>query len=135
MYSDQDLEYFKTLLVEKKENLQENIRRQMLGNDNNNDKWLADAIDVASALTLERLQLKLLDRDRKLLKSIDNALKKIEDGLYGYCEGTGEIIPRKRLEARPWCSYSVQYKEMLERRAKVCKVNGITCYDNENFDD
>ncbi len=79
---------------------------------------MADEVDLASATTEQDLTFKLLDRDRKLLNEIEHALQKIEFGDFGYCEGTGEPIPKRRLELRPWCRYSVKYKEQLERMKK-----------------
>ena len=54
----------------------------------------------------------------KLLAEIDHAIEKIDTGEYGFCEGTGEVIPKRRLELRPWCRHSVKYKEQLERMKK-----------------
>ena len=79
---------------------------------------MMDDVDLASITTSQNLTLKLLDRDRKLLGEIDHALAKIESGDYGFCEGTGEPIPRRRLEVRPWCRHSVKFKEQLERMKK-----------------
>lgn len=90
---------------------------------------MADEVDLASATTEQDLTFKLLDRDRKLLNEIDHALQKIEFGDYGYCEGTGEAIPKRRLELRPWCRYSVKYKEQLERMKKSGRGVG----DEEEF--
>ena len=77
-----------------------------------------DEVDLASMTTEQNLTFKLLDRDRKLLAEIEHALGKIDSGDYGYCEGTGEPIPKRRLEVRPWCRHSVKYKEQLERMKK-----------------
>lgn len=79
---------------------------------------MMDEVDFASITTSQNLTLKLLDRDRKLLAEIDHAINKIESGDYGYCEGTGDPIPKRRLEVRPWCRHSVKYKEQLERMKK-----------------
>lgn len=80
---------------------------------------MMDDVDLASVTTSQNLTLKLMDRDRKLLNEIDHALSKIETGDYGFCEGTGEGIPKRRLEVRPWCRHSVKYKEQLERMKKT----------------
>ena len=79
---------------------------------------LVDEVDQASAMVEQNLTFRLLDRDRKLLTEIEHALAKIDSGDYGYCEGTGEAIPKRRLELRPWCRHSVKYKEKLERMKK-----------------
>ncbi|MBX3211155.1 MAG: TraR/DksA C4-type zinc finger protein [Labilithrix sp.] len=59
--------------------------------------------------------LRLADKERKLLVEIDRALAKFESDTYGICEGTGEPIGLRRLEARPWTRFSIAYKEQLER--------------------
>ena len=79
---------------------------------------MLDEVDLASATTEQNLTFKLLDRDRKLLQEIEHALEKIKTGEYGFCEGTGEQIPKRRLEVRPWCRHSVKFKEQLERMKK-----------------
>lgn len=57
----------------------------------------------------------MAERDAKLLREINHALVKCEDGTYGYCEGTGEEpIGRARLKVRPWTRYSIAYKEEIE---------------------
>ncbi len=84
-----------------------------------------DEVDLASATVEQNLTFKLLDRDRKLMAEIEHALSKIDHGEYVLCEGTGEVIPKRRLEVRPWCKYSVKYKEQLERRKKSGRGVGI----------
>jgi len=59
--------------------------------------------------------LGLMDSERKLLAEIDDALRRIEDGTYGICEGNGEPISKERLEAIPWARYCVAYASMLEK--------------------
>ncbi len=80
-----------------------------------------DEVDLASATIEQNLTFRLLDRDRKLLSEIDHAIKKIETGEFGICEGTGEAIPKRRLELRPWTRHSVKYKEYLEKLKKANK--------------
>lgn len=63
----------------------------------------------------QEFALGLLDSERKLLHEINDALLRIEDGTYGICEGTGEPIPKPRLEASPWARYSVKYASLLEK--------------------
>lgn len=74
-----------------------------------------DEMDVASQFQDQAFLLRLADKERKLLLEIDNALWKFSNGSYGFCEGTGDPIGYRRLEARPWTRYSVEYKEQLER--------------------
>ena len=80
---------------------------------------LADEVDIASANVEQNVTFKLLDRDRRLLSEINRAIQKIASGDYGYCEGTGEVIPKKRLQLTPWTRYSVRHQEQLERTRKI----------------
>ena len=78
-----------------------------------------DLTDRASAETDHALELRTRDRERKLITKINEALEKVEDGSYGYCEETGEPISIKRLEARPVATLSLEAQERHERREKV----------------
>lgn len=78
-----------------------------------------DLNDRASSETDRALELRTHDRARKLLAKIENALRKIEDGSYGYCEVTGEPINLKRLEARPVATLSLEAQEQHERKEKI----------------
>jgi DnaK suppressor protein len=80
---------------------------------------LADMSDWASFETERNFQLRARDRERKLLSKIDEALRRIEDGSYGYCEETQEPIGLKRLEARPIATLSIEAQERHERREKI----------------
>lgn len=78
-----------------------------------------DLTDRASSETERALELRTRDRQRKLVAKIDAALRRIEDGTYGYCEETGEPISLKRLDARPIATLSIEAQERHERREKV----------------
>ena len=78
-----------------------------------------DLTDRASSETDRALELRTRDRERKLISKIDEAVQRIEDGTYGYCEETGEPISLKRLEARPIATLSIEAQERHERREKV----------------
>ncbi|WMT85723.1 RNA polymerase-binding protein DksA [Pelagibacterium sp. 26DY04] len=78
-----------------------------------------DMADRASSESDRALELRTRDRQRKLIAKIDAALKRIEDGSYGYCEETGEPIGLARLDARPTATLSLEAQEMHERREKV----------------
>ncbi|MCL6609315.1 MAG: RNA polymerase-binding protein DksA [Geminicoccaceae bacterium] len=80
---------------------------------------LADQSDWASAEIQRAFELRTRDRERKLLAKIDAALKRIEDGTYGYCEETHEPIGIKRLEARPIATLSIEAQERHERRERA----------------
>ena len=77
-----------------------------------------DIADRASAETERSLELRTRDRQRKLVAKIDEALRRIEDGTYGYCEETGEPISLNRLDARPIATLSIEAQERHERREK-----------------
>lgn len=83
------------------------------------DMRLPDQSDWASAEIQRSFELRTRDRERKLLSKIDAALKRIEDGSYGYCEETQEPIGIKRLEARPIATLSIEAQERHERRERV----------------
>ncbi|MCI5043323.1 MAG: TraR/DksA C4-type zinc finger protein, partial [Aquisalinus sp.] len=80
---------------------------------------LPDQADRASSETDKALELRTRDRQRKLISKIDSALRRIDDGEYGYCEDTGEPISLRRLEARPIATLSLEAQERHERKEKV----------------
>lgn len=80
---------------------------------------LPDANDRASTETDRAIELRARDRQRKLIGKIDMAIRRIDEGEYGYCEDTGEPISLKRLEARPIATLSIEAQERHERREKV----------------
>ena len=79
----------------------------------------ADIVDQASSLTDKSVEMKSLNRSRKLISKIESALKRIKDGTYGYCEETGEPIGLKRLIARPIATLSIEAQERHERDEKI----------------
>lgn len=117
-----ELLYFKTMLLEKKHTILEQARTivesKKICLDANEMK---DEIDLASMTIEQNLTFRLLERSRKLLKEIERALYKIDSGDYGYCEGTGEMIPKKRLHLAPWVRHGVEFKQVLERRKNLMK--------------
>lgn len=78
-----------------------------------------DMADRASSESDRALELRTRDRQRKLIAKIDAALKRLDDGSYGFCEETGEPIGLARLDARPTATLSLEAQEMHERREKV----------------
>jgi DnaK suppressor protein len=80
---------------------------------------VADMTDWASFETERNFQLRARDRERKLLSKIDEALRRIEEGTYGFCEETQEPIGLRRLEARPIATLSIEAQERHERREKT----------------
>ncbi|MBV7393429.1 RNA polymerase-binding protein DksA [Mameliella sediminis] len=80
---------------------------------------IPDVTDRASEETDRAIELRTRDRQRKLVNKIDQALRRIDEGEYGYCEVTGEPISLKRLDARPIATMSLEAQERHERREKV----------------
>lgn len=78
-----------------------------------------DIADRASTESERALELRTRDRQRKLVGKIDSALRRIDEGVYGYCDETGEPISLKRLEARPVATLTLEAQERHERREKV----------------
>jgi len=79
----------------------------------------ADLADRAATEAERQLELRTRDRQRKLIAKIDSALRRLEDGSYGFCEETGEPISLKRLDARPIATLSIEAQERHERRERV----------------
>jgi len=80
---------------------------------------IPDVADRASEETDRALELRTRDRQRKVVSKIDAALRRLDEGSYGYCEDTGEPISLKRLMARPIATLSLEAQERHERREKV----------------
>lgn len=112
----EDIAHFKARLIEEREQVKIRLAKRI--SEMQDDERPADELDQAGKLSDQAFTLRLADKERKLLTQIEVALKKMETGEYGECEGTGEPISRKRLELRPWTRYSIEYKEELERRKK-----------------
>jgi DnaK suppressor protein len=110
--------YFKNKLLD--------WRRELLNESNETVHHLQesstsepDLADRASLETDRALELRTRDRERKLISKINEALLRIEDGSYGYCEETGEPISIKRLEARPIATLSIEAQERHERMERT----------------
>jgi DnaK suppressor protein len=116
--SDRQLEYFKNKLIEWKDEILRESRETVthLQAETENHPDLADR---ASSETDRALELRTRDRQRKLISKIEEALRRIDDGAYGYCEETGEPIGLARLEARPIATLGVEAQERHERRERV----------------
>ncbi len=83
----------------------------------------ADHVDCAANETDRTIELRAKDRERKVLKKIEDSLRRIEEGSYGYCDETGEPIGIKRLEARPIATLSLEAQERHERRERLQRVD------------
>ena len=118
--NSKQVDYFKKRLLDwKKELLSEsNITLEKLKEEVSNKPDITDRASIESDRTLE---LRTRDRARKLLSKINKALKKIEDGSYGYCEETMEPISIERLKARPIATLTLEAQENHEKNEKVYK--------------
>ncbi len=110
-YFRQKLLNWKKSLVDQSEDTLEDLRQGGLNQP--------DDIDRASLETDKALDLRTKDRARKLISKIDDALSRIENGTYGFCEETGEPIGLERLEARPVATLSIEAQERHERLEKT----------------
>jgi DnaK suppressor protein len=116
--NERQREYFRQKLLAWREDILRESKEtlQHLQDENQNHP---DFADRASSETDRAIELRARDRQRKLIAKIDEALSRIEDGTYGYCEETGEPISIKRLEARPIATLSIEAQERHERRERV----------------
>lgn len=116
--NEMQLEYFRQKLLSWKKSL---IGQSMDTLDDLKQGGLnqPDQIDRASLESDKALELRTRDRARKLISKIDEALKRIEDGTYGYCEETGDPIGLERLEVRPVATLSIEAQERHERMEKT----------------
>jgi DnaK suppressor protein len=111
-------EYFRAKLNAWKDDILRESR-ETLENLQEESQNHPDMADRASSESDRSLELRTRDRQRKLISKIDAALKRIDDGTYGYCEETGDPIGIARLDARPIATLSLEAQEMHERREKV----------------
>jgi DnaK suppressor protein len=111
-------EYFRAKLNAWKEDILRESR-ETLENLQEESQNHPDMADRASSESDRSLELRTRDRQRKLISKIDAALKRIEEGTYGFCEETGDPIGLARLDARPIATLSLEAQEMHERREKV----------------
>jgi len=115
-----DLEYFRSLLLAKRRELvgdmssmeHEALRSATGSNLSNLPIHMAD---MGTDNYEQEFTLGLVEKDRQLLREINSALAKIQNGTFGICEGTGKPITRARLEAQPWAKYSIEYARELEK--------------------
>ena len=111
--------YFKTRLMEWKNEIIESNNKSLYLNEVDHEISSPDIIDQASSQTEKTVEIRTLNRQRKLLAKIDQAIKKIKNDTYGYCEETGEPIGIKRLIARPIATLSIEAQEKHERNEKI----------------
>ena len=111
--------YFKKLLANWKNDIIKSSNKNLYLSDTGNELSSADIIDQATSQTEKTVEMRTINRQRKLLSKIDQALKKFDDNTYGYCEETGEPIGIKRLLARPIASLSIEAQEKHEKNEKI----------------
>lgn len=114
--NDEQRAFFRTLLLTQRHELQERIESEFEGLPDAPPG--SDPADIGSAEEQRQWQLRLLEREKKLLDKIDEALDRIARGEYGWCEETGEAIGLKRLLLRPTASLSIEAKERQERKER-----------------
>jgi DnaK suppressor protein len=116
--SERQRDYFRAKLIAWKEDILKESK-ETIAHLQDENHVLPDLADRASSETDRSLELRTRDRQRKLISKIDAALKRIDDGSYGYCEETGDPISLKRLDARPIATLSIEAQERHERRERV----------------
>lgn len=117
---DRQQEYFRRKLIDWKESILRESK-EVLTQLKNDSLREPDVADRASSETDWSIELRTRDRQRKLISKIESALRRLEDGEYGYCEVTGEPISLARLEARPIATMTVEAQERHERQEKVSR--------------
>jgi len=113
------LAYFKQKLLDWKAELVKTNNEALYNSSLDDNSASADIVDQASSYTEKNVEMRAINRQIKLISKIDAALKRIEDGTYGYCKETGEPIGLKRLMARPVATLSITAQEKHEKEEKV----------------
>ncbi len=113
------LEFFKQKLLEWKKDLKKSNSEAIFNASMDDNSSSADIVDQASSYTEKNVEMRAINRQIKLISKIDGALKKIQDGTYGFCEETAEPIGLKRLIARPVAALCIAAQEKHERNEKV----------------
>jgi RNA polymerase-binding protein DksA len=135
--SKSDLQYFRNLLLEK--------RREILGDvgsmeseafkgGSNLSNMPIHMADVGTDNFEQEFTLGLIESERQILREIQDALARVDDGTFGICQGTGKPIPRVRLEAVPWAKYTIEYSRMLEQ-GKVSREAGRASEEESDDDE
>jgi DnaK suppressor protein len=116
--NDRQLEWFRRELLAQKTDLLSESKNTIAGLQDGT-RNIPDVADRASEETDRALELRIRDRQRKLVSKIEAALRRIDEGEFGYCQDTGEPISLRRLVARPTTTLSLEAQERHERREKV----------------
>jgi RNA polymerase-binding protein DksA len=119
-YSTKDLEMFRDMLLQKRRELVGDMRSMeseaLQRSGENLSNLPLHMADMGTDNYEQEFTLGLMEKDRQLLREINQALSKIMDGRYGICEGTGKVIAKARLEVQPWAKYSIEHARKLENR-------------------
>ena len=113
------LAFFKKKLQDWKTELKRSSNNAIYNSSLDDNSTSADIVDQASSYTEKNVELRAINRQIKLISKIEAALKRIQDGTYGFCEDTGEPIGLKRLIARPVATLSISAQERHEKEEKV----------------
>jgi DnaK suppressor protein len=113
------LVFFKKKLTEWKADLVKTNNEALYNSSMDDNSTSADIVDQASSYTEKNVEMRAINRQIKLISKIDSALKRIQNGTYGFCEDTGEPIGLKRLMARPVATLSIAAQEKHEKEEKV----------------
>ena len=111
--------FFKKKLMDWKNEIIKANSQNLYLNGADNEISSPDIIDQATSTTEKTVEMRTLNRQRKLLSKIDKAIKRIQDNTFGYCEDTGEPIGVKRLIARPIATLSIEAQEKHEKNEKI----------------
>ena len=115
--------FFKKKLIEWKNEIVKTNSKSLYGNEGDDEISSPDVVDQASSQTEKTIEMRRLNRERKLISKIDRAIKKIQDNTYGYCEETGDPIGLKRLIVRPIATLSIEAQEKHEKHEKIFADN------------
>ncbi len=113
------LSYFKKKLLDWKIDLKRSSNEALYNSSLDDNSTSADIVDQASSYTEKNVEMRAINRQIKLISKIDAAIKRIENGTYGYCKDTGDPIGLKRLMARPVATLSIAAQEKHEKEEKV----------------
>ena len=111
--------FFKQKLIDWKTEIVKSNNNALYNSSLDDNSTSADIVDQASSYTEKNVEMRAINRQIKLISKIDKAIKKIEDGTYGFCEETGEPIGIKRLIARPIAILCIAAQEKHEKEEKV----------------
>ena len=113
------LAFFKKKLLDWKTDLKRSSNEALFNSSLDDNSTSADIVDQASSYTEKNVEMRAINRQIKLITKIDSALKKIQDGTYGFCEETAGPIGLKRLMARPVATLCISAQEKHEKEEKV----------------